>query len=229
MNGLTSSIYADISIIVPAYQASKHIERCLRSLVSLKADSFSYNIVVIDDGSTDGTSDIVRNFFPDVILCVNSENLGLPSSLNIGIRSVSSQYFVRVDSDDFVDSMFLEFLYYAMAHNEDFEAIGCDYYTVSEEGQRVGRVSAKTDPIGCGILFRRDKLVAIGLYDAEFRAREEEELMIRFKKAGYQLLRLPLPLYRYRQHDNSITANSEMMDEFAEKLKRRVSDDGQQN
>ena len=229
MNGLTSSIYADISIIVPAYQASKYIERCLRSLISLRADNFSYNIVVIDDGSTDGTADIVRNFFPDVILSVNPENMGLPSSLNIGIRAVSSQYFVRVDSDDFVDSMFLEFLYYAIAHNDEFEAICCDYYTVSDEGQRVARMSAELDPIGCGILFRRDKLVAIGLYDADFHAREEEELMIRFQKAEYQLLRLPLPLYRYRQHDNSITSNLEMMDKFSEELKRRHLDDKNEN
>mgnify|MGYP000969530494 CR=1 FL=1 len=67
-------------------------------------------------------------------------------------------------------------------------------------------------------MFRKDLLYEIGLYDESFRAREEEDLRIRFLDK-YQIFNIPLALYRYRMHGSNLTSNLEEMGIYAEKLK----------
>ena len=221
MYGLTSYRAADISIVVTAHNEERYIERCLRSLRNLEALDFSYNIVLVDDGSEDRTAELVERYFPDIIFLKSSSNSGLPASINKGILESSTQYIVRVDGDDYVDRRFLSWLYYTISTRPDFEAVSCDYYKVDSRGARECHVSATKEPIGCGILFRRDVLVELGLYDREFRAREEQELMSRFKASGFNLLNLPVPLYRYRQHVGSITKDKDLMEKYELKLREK--------
>ena len=60
----------------------------------------------------------------------------------------------------------------------------------------IDRKDSAVDPIACGIMFKRDCLIKLGLYDAEFRRRQEKDLMLRFNNSGYKKLHLPIPLYR---------------------------------
>ena len=221
MNGLVSNRHADVSVIIPAFNEEMFIERCLRSLLSQSATDICFNIIVVDDASTDRTANLVSKHFPDVILERNDVNRGLPASLNRGIEATSSQFIVRVDADDFVDSKFLELLYFTMISNPQFEAVSCDYYLVAEDGTRIQKMVSHEAPIGCGIIFRRDIMLNLGLFDERFRIREEEDLMIRFINAGYKLLRLPLPLYRYRKHGNSLTTNKQAMQNYQELLSNK--------
>jgi hypothetical protein len=59
-------------------------------------------------------------------------------------------------------------------------------------------------------MFRIEQLIEIGLYDEDFLCREDEDLRLRFLKK-YQIDRVKLPLYRYRQHENNMTNNAEQM------------------
>ena len=60
-------------------------------------------------------------------------------------------------------------------------------------------------------------LVDIGLYDKSFLAREEEDLILRFKKK-YKLTRIPIPLYRYRKHNNNLTNKKKIMKKYFKKI-----------
>lgn len=75
-------------------------------------------------------------------------------------------------------------------------------------------------PIACGIIFRRDLLFDIGLYDVNFEVHEDQELMQRFLKK-YSVDRLPIPLYRYRMHDTNLTKNLTKSNHYLNKLKKR--------
>ena len=77
-------------------------------------------------------------------------------------------------------------------------------------------------PIACGILFKTHHLIDIGLYDEKFLINEEKDLRIRFKKK-YTIDRIALPLYRYRQHENSLTKNKLKKKNFDLKLKRKYA------
>ena len=79
------------------------------------------------------------------------------------------------------------------------DAVACDYFLVNDTEEVIERKNCLTDPIGCGVMFRKDQLVNIGLYDEDFLRHEERDLRLRFVKE-HKIYRLELPLYRYRRH-----------------------------
>ena len=90
--------------------------------------------------------------------------------------------------------------------NPEVDAFACDYYLVNDKEKIIKKINCLKMPIACGILFKTHHLVDIGLYDHKFLINEEKDLRIRFKKR-YSIDRIALPLYRYRQHENSLTKN----------------------
>jgi glycosyltransferase involved in cell wall biosynthesis len=223
MTSNTINSRPDISIIVAARNQEKYVERCLRSLTSQNLEDISCQVVLVNDGSTDRTEEIVRKYFPEVIIIKNKKNLGLPQSLNIGIKSCSSQYVVRVDADDFVDRNFIKFLYVMLSENSEYQAVFCDYYLINKNEKRIKREDSSINPIACGIMFKRDTLIDLGLYDPKFLMREEEELLIRFDNHGFKKIHLPIPLYRYRMHEDNMTKNLSKMKKYKKKIKLKYN------
>jgi len=207
-----------VSVIIPAYRAVKYIERCLRSLEEQTISPEHFEIIVVIDGPDKLLNEIIIKKFPRVMTITHEKNLGLPSALNTGLLKAKGRYVVRVDSDDYVESCYLDFLIYAIESNSDYEAVACDYIEVDRKERQIKRSNSIEEPIGCAIIFSRQALLEIGLYNTEFSLREEEELMKRFLAAGYKRMHLPLPLYRYRKHSENITNNSEDMAYFKKKL-----------
>ena len=209
-----------VSVIVPAYKSVKYIERCLRSLEDQTLDPNELEVILVIDGPDQLMNSIVSKKFSKVLIVSHEKNLGLPSALNTGLVKALGQYVLRVDSDDYVESHYLEYLLYAIESNPDYEAVHCDYIEVDLKEKHTKRCDSRKDPIGCGIIFSRQSLLDIGLYNVDFQLREEEELMIRFEAARYNKLHLPLPLYRYRKHTSNISNNTKAMKHFKDKLER---------
>jgi len=86
-----------ISVVIPAYNAGKHIARCLRSVFSQKLNP--YEVIVVDDGSTDETEEIIKDLSFEVIY-INQENSGPSSARNKGIKHATGSYIALLDSDD---------------------------------------------------------------------------------------------------------------------------------
>ena len=128
-----------ITIIVAAYNQEKYIGRCIRSLLSQNFPKSSYEIIIINDGSSDNTSTVIDLFREDLLIINNQTNCGLPSSLNKGIHQVKTPYFVRVDADDFVSSNFLLMLYHFVESNNYMDAVACDYHLVDDRGTMIDR------------------------------------------------------------------------------------------
>ena len=212
-----------VSVVIPAFQAERFLARCLRSILDQSLPANDYEIIVINDGSTDNTHSIISTFGSLVKGHTLDQNLGLPAAINIGIAETNSEYIVRVDADDFVNRNFLNFLLVFLELNEDCDAVGCDYVLVDDTEKVIRNANCSEEPIGCGILFKKSQLNDIGLYNAEFRVHEERELRRRFEKK-YRIGRLPIPLYRYRKHDNNLTNNKEMSDQYERKLESLVNE-----
>lgn len=214
-----------ISIIVPAFNQERYIGRCLRSLLSQNFPRDDFEIVVIDDGSTDRTEYALGLFADDVRLIRNETNLGLPASLNRGIHSAHGAYVVRVDSDDYVNANFLLFLHSFLAQNRYMDAVACDYLLVNDREDVIDRVNCMERPIACGVMFRIEQLIEVGLYDENFLLHEDRDLRIRFTQQ-YAISRLELPLYRYRRHEANITNDSEAMEVHRLNLVKKHGTDG---
>ena len=140
-----------------------------------------------------------------------------PSSLNIGIRKSKSPYIIRVDSDDFVNENFLNFMLQFITENSECRAVACDYLLTDDKEKVIKRCNCDEEPIGCGIIFHTKSLLEVGLYNEEFKYLEEKELRSRFEKK-FKIERLAIPLYRYRRHDKNITNNHSQINKFQKKL-----------
>lgn len=217
--------YPKISVIVPVYNQQQFIGRCIRSLVHQTISQSNYEIIIVNDGSTDLTKFAINLFddpFDSFIRIINNKkNIGLPASLNKAIKISRSNFIIRVDSDDFVNSNFLNFLYNYIEMNS-CDAVACDYLLIDDKENEICRRNSKKFPIACGILFRKNDLLSIGLYDETFLCNEEIDLRIRFEKK-YKIEHLPLPLYRYRRHDKNITNNEKLMSLHKKNLNKKYS------
>lgn len=217
-----------ISVIVAVYNQERFIGRCLRSLLHQTLPHSDYEIIVVNDGSIDLTSyalDLFCDSSESVVrVLTNESNQGLPASINKALRAASAPYVVRVDSDDFVNTNFLNFLHYYLEANDYADAVACDYLLLDDEERELRRCNCDEEPIACGIMFRKPHLFDIGLYDESFRCHEERELRVRFEKK-YQIYRLNLPLYRYRRHENNMTNDSETMKYHHNNLIAKHGDD----
>jgi glycosyltransferase involved in cell wall biosynthesis len=213
-----------VSVLVAAFNQERYIGRCLRSLINQNFSSENFEILVIDDGSEDKTpyalSLFEGGFGVDIKILTNQSNLGLPASINRGIRESSGKYVVRVDADDFVNANFLGFLFWFLEANEASDAVACDYLLVDDQEQVFGRESSMENPIACGLMFRKNQLVEIGMYDENFLRHEDKELRVRFEQK-FTISNLEIPLYRYRRHSDNITNDIKEMDLHRKKLIRK--------
>lgn len=95
-----------LSIVLPAYNVQKYIETCLETLVQQDIEKEEYEIIIVDDGSTDGTSDVVQNFIEGhdsySISLIRKKNGGVSSARNFGLKKACGSYVWFIDPDDFV-------------------------------------------------------------------------------------------------------------------------------
>lgn len=119
-----------ISIIVPVYNASRYLDRCINSII--KQTYQRWELLIIDDGSTDDSYKIAMKFSRDDcrIKVFHQNNLGAGAARNIGIKVAKGDYVVFVDSDDKIKPEYLSLL---AAHNEDVVFI--DVENMSEKGK----------------------------------------------------------------------------------------------
>ena len=123
-----------LSIIVPMYNMSKYLASCLDSLVNQNIDKAEYEIILIDDGSTDNTLDIAKEYASkyDNIKVITKENGGVSSARNLGIDISEGEYIWFVDSDDFISSNCLAFIKRIIIENTP-EFISMAYKKVNED------------------------------------------------------------------------------------------------
>lgn len=196
----------NISVIVTNYNYGQLLGRCLRSLLQQSLSISDYEIIVVDDASTDDSREIL-SAFEDPIRVINlDENIGLAGASNIGIRAARGRYIVRVDSDDYVHADFLKVLLLGFEFfGREFEAVSLDYMNVTQAGEILQYGDSDLSPIACAIAFKLDALEQIGFYNDKLRLHEEVDLRIRFLEEGFKIKRINLPLYRYVNHKSSLS------------------------
>lgn len=119
---------AKVSVIVPVYNGKKYINKCVNSI--LRQTFKDIEIILVDDGSTDNTLNILKEYekrFPNVKV-IESSNLGAGGARNIGLDASHGEYILFVDADDFLREDMVEVLY-KNAISNDADIAKCDNYT----------------------------------------------------------------------------------------------------
>lgn len=204
----------EISVIIPTFNRQKYISRAIRSVLNQSISNDLYEIIVVDDGSTDNTIEVIQGYLDRIKLIRNKKNIGLPASLNVGIKASKARFIIRLDSDDYVHYNYLQVPYLYMTMNNNFDAVCLDYLVVDEKENIITRENSIEKPIGCGIMFRHNQLISLGLYNEDQLLHEDKELMERFLQKKYKIHRIALPLYRYKMHNSNITKDNNLIKKY---------------
>lgn len=214
-----------VSIIIPVYNVAHYVNKCIDSVISQSYQNIE--IILVNDGSTDQSGQIISRYL-DVdkrIRILHKENGGLSDARNYGMSYITGEYVLFVDSDDWIDTSFVESLV-NVSLIEDADIVQCGfYYTYDEYLEYDNRWFNETDPyyvlnhyeamreliqneriknFAWGKLFKASLLYDIPfekgvLFEDVFWM---HQVFARIKK--YALLHQPL--YFYRQRGNSIVA-----------------------
>ena len=198
-----------VSVIVPIYNTSEYVEKCLDSLVNQTLKDIE--IIVVNDGSTDDSAEKIKPYLEKYknIVYVEKTNGGLSDSRNAGLEKASGKYVAFVDSDDYVDLTMYETMY-EKAESESLDLVECDFYWVYPNKQvedKGFRYKTKREMfvharvMACNKLIRKDIIkekfpLALHYEDVEFFYK----LLPRIKTFGH----VEKPFYYYIQRANSI-------------------------
>ncbi len=116
----------DLSIVIPVYNAEKYLNKCVNSIMDI--EEFSYEVILVDDGSTDHSVELCDEFaLNENINVIHKKNEGVSTARNVGIREAKGKYIIFVDSDDFIDSKILSEVMEKIT-DEDIAISGFNYF-----------------------------------------------------------------------------------------------------
>lgn len=218
---------AKVSIVIPLYNGARYIAETIRSVLEQSFKDFE--LLVVDDGSTDDGPDIVRSFSLPVIL-LHQENTGTAAARNFGFSRATGKYIAFLDQDDQWDSEKLAFEVAALDAHPEIAVVYSDVDLIDE----TGRVLAPERSVTCGsflrgfpdypqphpfpstVLMRRETFERAGMFDPEFRknCHEDTELWFRIlKKELGQFHCCSKALVRRRLHAAQGGRNQDSWDE----------------
>jgi len=198
----------DISILIVNHNREEYLERCLRSCIDQVIFGKSFEIIFVDDGSSDESLKIAQKYSSSIKIFSFKKNRGISVASNYAIKKSSGKYFIRVDSDDFINKHCLNNLSHIIEHNSNFAFICSDHYRVDEFGfkEKLVKLNSKNKikNHGAGILFNKKIFLKYGGFNKELMEAEDYEIITKIiKKEKY--FYLPTPLYRYYIHKNNIS------------------------
>jgi len=202
------------SIIITCYNKERYISRAINSCINQDFPSDQYEIIVIDDASTDKSREVISVYegftgYHFIRTKFLKKNMGQAHASNIGIAMARGKYVVRVDGDDYIHRDFLRVMTEVLEWNNDIGFVFCDLIVVTGTGapnQRKFELNTFERLLnhGAGVLFRKNHLKELGGYDKTLRNCEEYDLLIRYDKK-YPSYHLRLPYYRYFKDGSALS------------------------
>lgn len=193
-----------VSVIVPAYNMQDYIAETLRSV--LASDYPQLEVIVVDDGSTDATADVVRRFCEadERVRLLEHSNGGACRARNLGISESRGEYVLPVDADDLISPSYIRLAAEILDTQPAVKAVFCQgaFFGEREGLWRVPDFSrhllARRNMLCITALYRRADWQRVGGYCEEMQAREDWEFWINVLKDGGEVVRLPEVGLRYR-------------------------------
>ncbi len=206
---------SDISIIIPAYNAASYIEDCINSVISQTKKELE--IIIINDGSTDNTLEIVKKYKDKRIKLFTTKNNGIGKTRNMGLKKAQGKYIFFLDSDDYIAKDAMENLYKKaidlkadivvgnMLRLKDDNSLTKDEINFPEGNLDDNKTQIFEIPLGpCGKLFKKDILTVD--FSEEYKY-EDVPFTANAIKNSKKTIKCNDYIYYYRIHDNSETTS----------------------
>jgi len=221
-----------ITVLMPVFNGAKHLREAIDSILAQTERDFEF--LIIDDGSTDNTAEILSSYSdPRIRRLQNNVNLGLVASLNIGISQARGTYLARMDADDIsLPDRFKHQL--TFLEQEQADIVGCHFEIMDAAGNFVQTVEApltadsftaclaNTVPFAHGSVMLRLAFLQRHLlrYDPNPCA-EDYDLWVRMYAYGAKMINVPLLLFRYRDYGSSLSKTKRAENALSSKALRR--------
>lgn len=209
--------------MIPAYNAARWLAEAIQSVLDRTWEDFE--VIVVDDGSTDGTAAVAARFNDPRVRYIRQQNRGLSAARNIGIRSARGTYAALLDADDRFKPDKLSLQMTAFHADPGLGMLTCGYDLIAETGRRLRAerpwlqapvIDLRTllfwNPmLPSTLLFRKDQVMQVGGFDESLLRYEDWDLPLRLALAGCRMGWVREVLLEYRRHDSNMSTDPELV------------------
>jgi GT2 family glycosyltransferase len=211
-----------VSVVIPVHNGERYLAQAIESV--LAQTHRDLELILVDDGSTDGTAAIIRRFAEGDrrVRVLAQENRGVAAAGNRGLQEAKSEWVARLDADDVFLPEKLARQFDFLRRNPDAKIVGTLACFINHAGRPLGlvgtegpftpadfhRLVREDRPIyfvNSSTLMHRETVLAVGGYRGPFAPAEDVDLWIRMAEKGHLMLKVPEPLLLYRMHGASLT------------------------
>jgi glycosyltransferase involved in cell wall biosynthesis len=200
-----------VSIVLPTYNGSKYIQQSVDSCLNQTYKNIE--LIIVDDGSTDETAEIIKLNNDKRIKYIKHEiNKGLPIALNSGFDKSSGQLLTWTSDDNLYSPNAIEEMVIFLKQIKG-SFVYCDYFTFNDAGNIKNLIELPNttkledgNHVGACFLYTRRVMEIIGAYDPSTKLAEDYDYWIRITKE-FPIFHLNKSLYYYRIHKNSLTSS----------------------
>jgi len=206
------SVTPDISVLLSVFNEEKYIVDTITSVLDQTYENFE--LIIIDDASTDKTLEILKSFNDTRInIFTNNRNIGQTKTLNIGLDKCRGRYIARIDGNDIMTENRLTKQFDYLENNPDTKVVGSFFYLIDELGESIGtakwpcgleynlfRSICGKNPVGHpAVLMEKNVIKEVGKYREEFWFAQDYDLWLRLFERGYLIDNIPEYLTIYRE------------------------------
>jgi glycosyltransferase involved in cell wall biosynthesis len=180
--------HPQVSVVLPVWNGERYLKQTIESILAQRFSDFE--LIIVDDGSTDGTPHVIKSFDSDPrIRCYRQPNMGLVAALNKGLELSRGEFIARIDADDFSMPERLALQTETLVKDPSVAVVGSAIRIVDENGHLLRDVtypaSANTRMANecalahAAVMFRKDVIMRLGGYREAFRHAEDYDLWLR--------------------------------------------------
>ena len=199
------------SIIITTYNYENFLKLCLDSCLQ-QTKKLIYEIILVNDGSTDNTENILKSYNSPLLKCFTIPNCGIEAASNFGFKKARGTYLVRVDADDMLSPNYLEIMdsYIDDSKNKFYFP---NYSIIDKKRKKIEIISLpiynkeevleRGDFLATGTIYRKDYIEKVGFYSECYKntGLENYELILNLLSLGVEGERIPEVLFFYRRHN----------------------------
>lgn len=206
---------AEISVLLCVYNGEKYLREACDSIISQTFADFEF--IIVDDGSTDHSADILRSYKDERMKIIQQPNKGLSAALNVGLKASSGKYIARMDADDISLPNRLEYQARFLNEHPECVVVGSNAVVMDEQGndlyvsdqptewEIIRRNLPRTAFFHSAAMFRRNAALSCGGYRVDIKHYYEDLLFFNHLARLGELRNLSIPLLKVRLLPTSIT------------------------
>jgi glycosyltransferase involved in cell wall biosynthesis len=221
-----------ISVLMPCYNAANYITDAIKSVLGQTFRDFE--LVIVNDGSTDNTVELITQFDDERIVLIRQERQGVAAALNHGLKHARADYIARFDADDICLPDRLEKQYHFMMSNRDYIIVGSAADYIDDSGNYIFThfPQVKSHPeileldyricpfIHASVMYKKETVANIG-YDVNAHSFEDHLLWLKLKNKG-KMHNMAEPLLRVRLNPGSFTMDERKRKRAFHKIKNKA-------